>query len=92
MSQAFPTMERGGGLDLADPGMSLRAYFASQAMQGLLANPGGPIQANGNSGWSFTNCDRNDVAILSVVMADALLAELAKAQAGDGEQGGKTNG
>lgn len=34
MSQAFPTMERGGGgLDLADPGMTLRDYFAAHAPQ-----------------------------------------------------------
>jgi hypothetical protein len=37
--QAFPTMERGGGgLDLADPGMTLRDYFAAKALQGMLAD------------------------------------------------------
>ncbi len=50
-----------------------RDYLAAQAMQGLMANPGGPVQANGSSGWSFTNCDKNDVATLAYVLADAML-------------------
>ena len=33
MSQAFPTLERGGnGLELTDPGMTLRDYFAGQEL------------------------------------------------------------
>lgn len=38
--QAFPCYERGsagaGPLDLTDPGMTLRDYFAAKAMQGLM--------------------------------------------------------
>lgn len=55
-------------------GMSLRDYFAAKAMQGLLANPGGPIQANGMNGWSLTNCTGADVAMMAYAMADAMLA------------------
>lgn len=60
------------------PGMSLRQYAAIKAMQGLLANNGGPMQANAMCGWSLCNCTENDVAALSVKLADALLAELVK--------------
>ena len=39
--QAFPCYERGsagaGPLELTDPGMTLRDYFAAKAMQGLMA-------------------------------------------------------
>lgn len=54
-------------------GMTLRDYFAAKAMQGLMANPGGPVQQSGMSGWAFTNCDKNDVAALAYVIADAML-------------------
>ena len=38
--QAFPTLEHGGnGLELSDPGMTLRDYFAGKAMQGFAADP-----------------------------------------------------
>lgn len=30
----------------AQVGISMRDYFAAKAIQGLLANPGGPIQAS----------------------------------------------
>ena len=34
---ALPVLERGGnGLELTDPGMDLRDYFAAKAMQGLV--------------------------------------------------------
>lgn len=34
---AFPVLERGGnGLELTDPGMDLRDYFAAKAMQGMV--------------------------------------------------------
>ena len=53
-----------------------RMMLAGMAMQGLLSNPGGPIQANGMSGWGLTNCKDDDVAWYSVHIADVLLAEL----------------
>ena len=38
--QAFPALERGGGgLELSDPGMSLRDYFAAKAMHALVTEP-----------------------------------------------------
>lgn len=49
-------------------GMTLREHYAGQAMQGLLLNFG-----------SFGG-DKAPVAALAVGYADALLAELAKAQ------------
>jgi hypothetical protein len=54
-------------------GLSMRDYFAAKAMQGLMANPGGPVQQSGMSGWAFTNCNKNDVAALAYVIADAML-------------------
>jgi hypothetical protein len=69
---AFPT-----GIDEID-GMALRDYLAGEALKGLLANPGGPIQANGMTGWGLVNCKMEDVAGLAVAMADAMLAELEK--------------
>ncbi len=55
--------------------LSVRDQFAKAALQGLMANPGGPVQASGMSGWSFTNCDKNDVAELAYIMADAMMAQ-----------------
>lgn len=69
---AFPTVS--ASVHLPHHGMTLRDWFAGMALQGLLANPGGPIQANGMSGWSFTNCEDNDVAKLTWILADAMLA------------------
>lgn len=36
---AFPIIDTSGWVKLEDPGMTLRDYFASKAMQGLLADP-----------------------------------------------------
>ena len=46
---AFPT-EHTDTSGLYD-GMTLRQYAAIKAMQGLLANNGGPMQANAMCGW-----------------------------------------
>lgn len=54
-------------------GMTLRDWFAGLAMQGLLANPGGPIQANGMSGWNWCNCSPEDAVNLAYSIADAML-------------------
>jgi hypothetical protein len=59
-------------------GMTLRDWFAGQALQGLCANPGGPFQRNEASGWSIVNCTINSVAELAAEMADAMLAERSK--------------
>ena len=55
-------------------GISMRDYFAAKAIQGLLANPGGPIQANGMNGWNWCNCSPEDAVNLAYSMADAMLA------------------
>lgn len=59
--QAFPCLERGGnGLELTDPGMSLRDYFAGQVIAGLMARAGTP--------------DPRYESRLAYEMADAMLA------------------
>lgn len=60
-----------------DGGMTPRDWLAGMVLQGLLANPGGPIQANGMTGWGFTNCQPDQVAELAVDIAEATLAMLA---------------
>lgn len=59
-------------------GLTKREMFAAIAMQGMLANSGGPIQANCVNGWSLTNCNGEDVASLATDMADNLIAALNK--------------
>lgn len=54
-------------------GMTLRDYFAAKALQGVLANSGGVVQANSSCGWSLCNCTLDDVAEFSYQMADAML-------------------
>jgi hypothetical protein len=61
-------------------GMSLRDYFAAKALQGFLANSGGPIQPNGMTGWGLTNCDVKYVAEYSYDFADAMLLARARPQ------------
>ena len=63
--KAFPVLERGySGLDLADPGMSLRDYFAAQAIGPLLQQ----IETYPDENW------RLGIAIDAYAMADAMLA------------------
>lgn len=64
------------GESVWDSGMTLRQYAAIKAMQGLLANSGGPIQANGRTGWGLVNCTPQNIAVAAVDLADALLLEL----------------
>ena len=65
--QAFPCFERGsagaGPLDLTDPGMTLRDYFAAKAMQGLLAQSCGTAMGS----------DPINGAQYAYAMADAML-------------------
>lgn len=60
-------------------GLTKRELFAAMAMQGLLANPGGPVQSSLESGWNpSVNCTCEDVALTAAEYADALLAQLSK--------------
>lgn len=59
-------------------GLTKRELFAAMAMQGLLSNCGGPIQANGSTGWGLTNVTHDQVAGVACRFADALLARLAE--------------
>lgn len=56
-------------------GMTLRDWFAGQALKGLMSNPGGPIQANGVNGWGYVNCTPEQVAEICATQADAMLTE-----------------
>ena len=68
---AFPVLERGGsGLELTDPGMELRDYFAAQAIGPLLQQ----IETYPDENW------RLGIAIDAYAMADAMLAVRADAQ------------
>lgn len=62
---------------LSTSGLTKRELFAAMCLQGILANPGGPVQASSHSGWrSTTNCSREQVVMEASLYADALLAEL----------------
>jgi hypothetical protein len=71
---AFPLQSAGPDFAPGYAGMTLRDYFAAKAMQGLLANPGGPVQANAQVGWDYTNCTGDDIARVAYTMADTMLA------------------
>lgn len=58
-------------------GMTVRDYFAGQALAGLCANPGGPYQRDPTCGWSLTNCNQEIVARECYGMADTMLLERA---------------
>ncbi|MBS8267164.1 hypothetical protein DYI26_00245 [Halomonas litopenaei] len=57
-------------------GLTKREHFAAMAMQGLLSNPGGPVQHNPISGTGYCNSDAGIVAVWSLEVADALLKAL----------------
>jgi hypothetical protein len=59
-------------------GITKREHFAAMAMQGLLSNSGGAVQANSMSGTGFCNTDEVGLAQWSLACADALLKELEK--------------
>lgn len=59
-------------------GLTKREMIAMHAMQGILSNSGGVIQANSRSGTGWCNCDASGLAQWSVECADALLEELSK--------------
>lgn len=52
---------------------TLRDKFAIRILNGLLANPGGPIQANGMNGWNWTNCTIDQVTDTAYIVADSMM-------------------
>lgn len=60
--------------DVSYPGMSLRDWFAGQALAGMIANPNTPDQLIG-SGWTGS---KNMLAEYAYAAADAMLAERSK--------------
>jgi hypothetical protein len=58
-------------------GMSLRAWFAGQALTGFCANPA-IYASNGRTGWGLVNTTEADLAHYCGVMADAMLVALEK--------------
>jgi hypothetical protein len=81
MPQSDDTIEQWN--DSTDPsagtyfatGLTKREHFAGLAMQGLLSNANGVIQANSQAGFGWCNCDENSMAELAFACADALLAK-----------------
>ena len=70
---AFP-----GFVDYRDKpsvGMSLRDWFAGQALAGFCGNPS-VFAANGMTGWGLVNCDHATLAAECRDLADAVIAEL----------------
>lgn len=57
---------------------TLRDQFAMAALTGLLANSGGPVQANPMSATGYANHDAAGVAAWAYEIADAMLKEREK--------------
>ena len=71
---AFPRVGEGFGNPEHDaPGMSLRDWFAGQALVGMLSHPGCEVM-----GSYHNNCDEKGVASVAYAYADAMLAEREK--------------
>ena len=69
--KAFPVLERGySGLDLVDPGMTLRDYFAAKAMQAMIIKHG---REDDNPGF-FDYATDDSIAKCAYIYADAMLA------------------
>lgn len=82
---AFPVLERGGsGLELTDPGMTLRYYFAAKAMHALIVEPPwGEGSSSTVVAWSKDFCGDDPCgrfALVAYRMADAMLAERMKGE------------
>lgn len=58
-------------------GMTLRDYFAAQALAGFLANVN-VIEHNVNTGWDYRNCNADVVAGVAYAQADAMMRERAQ--------------
>jgi hypothetical protein len=65
---AFPALDRAnhGGLCLAEPGMTLRDYFAAKAMHAMISKSGGQDATGGKKGVPL-------IAVYAYEFADAML-------------------
>lgn len=62
---------------MSTAGLTKRELIAAMALQGLLSNPGGPVQASSVRGWRpCTNCTYAEVAQEAAAFTDALLHTL----------------
>ncbi len=79
---AFPVVAE-NGLGHIDEGMTLRDYFAGQALAGLMANANMPFAAD------YAECEPRQIADAAYEIADAMLAErvIASAQSIQKETG-----
>ena len=67
-----------GQVEAKYTGLTKREHFAGLAMQGLLANSGGVIQSNSQSGFGWCNGNAEQTSLLAIDCADSLLAQLDK--------------
>ncbi len=74
---AFPTSQilspDGRVLSAGQDGMSLRDWFAGQALAGFAAN-NAVFAANDQNGWELVNASERDVANRAYWLADAMIA------------------
>lgn len=57
---------------------TLRDEFAMAALQGIMANSGGPLQSNPMSGWGLTNTNEDSIAAFVWEIADAMMKQREK--------------
>lgn len=75
---AFPVSEvriDGIGICEGSPGMTLRDWFAGQAVAGLVSNSNAMARAS----WLSDTDARKEIAAKALALADAMLAERARA-------------
>lgn len=70
---AFPREDYQEGDCRGQGGMTLRQWYAGQALAGLCSNPGGPFQESPLSGWTIVNCDQTQIAEECFRLADAMI-------------------
>lgn len=68
---AFPVNGLMG--EVVQEGMSLREYYAGQALMGFCANPA-VHQPNSMCGWSLVNMTEEQLALICTAYADNLIA------------------
>lgn len=69
---AFPSHGTMG--EVSHEGMTLHDCYVGKVLQGLFANPGGPIQASDMSGWRLVNCTLEQLVDFAREVADIAVA------------------